>query len=94
MPVAIVSDVPEGTLAMYEAVTERIGTELAPGHLVHALGRREGGGLQVIDVWESVEHFERWSRETLAPAVQEVTGGAIGPPRRRYLELDRFVTRG
>lgn len=95
MPVAIVSEVPEGTLEMYEAVSERIGAggELAPGHLVHALGRRAGGGLQVIDVWESIEDFERFNRETLARAVREVTRGRLGPPRRRIFELDRLVTR-
>jgi hypothetical protein len=95
MAVAVVSEVPDGTLEMYAAVNERIGLgdRLAPGHLMHALARREEGGLQVIDVWESVADFERFDRETLAPVVREVTGGAIGPPRRRILELERLVRR-
>src|SRR5829696_10491031 len=94
MAVAILSEVPEGSFAMYEAVTEKLGGRgvLAPGQLIHVVGPLEGGGLRVFDVWESVEDFRRFNEQELYPAVVEVAGGAISPPRRAYFEVMDLVT--
>ena len=89
MPVAILSEVPDGTVEMYEAVMERLGGKgtLAPGHLLHVVGERAEGGLRVFDVWETREDFERFDEEHLHPAVREVTGGRISPPHRTTYEV-------
>ena len=89
MAVAILSEVPEGTVEMYEAVMEKLGGKgtLAPGHLVHVVGKRAEGGLRVLDVWESNEDFERFDEERLHPAVREVTGGRVSPPLRTRYEV-------
>jgi hypothetical protein len=89
MAVAILSEVPEGTVEMYEAVMERLGGKrtLAPGHLVHVVGERLEGGLRVFDVWESYEDFVRFDEEHLHPAVREVTGGRVSPPLRTRYEV-------
>jgi hypothetical protein len=87
--VAILSEVPEGTVEMYEAVTERLGGKgaLAPGHLVHVVGERGEGGLRVFDVWETYEDFERFDEEHLHPAVREVMGDRVSPPLRTRYEV-------
>ena len=94
MAVAILSEVPEGSVSMYEAVMEKLGGRgvLAPGQLVHVVGPLEGGGLRVFDVWESVEDFRRFNEEDLYPAVVEVAGGELSPPRRTYYEVFDLIT--
>ena len=88
VPVAILSEVPDATLEMYRAVNAQ--PELAspaPGHLFHGVSGLQGGGLRVFDVWESEEHFRRYDREVIQPAVHAVTGGAVGPPRRQVVPV-------
>ena len=94
MAVAILSEVPEGSVSMYEAVMDKLGGRgvLAPGQLVHVVGPLEGGGLRVFDVWESVEDFTRFNEQHLYPAVVEVAGGEIAPPRRTSYEVFGLVT--
>ena len=95
MAVAIISEVPDGTLSMYEAVMQKLGGRgvLAPGQLLHAVGPLEGGGLRVFDVWQSIEDFRRFNEQQLYSAVLEVAGREIRPPQRTYYEVLDLVSR-
>ncbi len=68
--------------ANYDAVVEKLGTDQNPpdGLVIHTAGFGEDGTFRIFDVWESREHAERFQRERLMPAVQEVTAGRDAPP--------------
>ena len=42
------------------------------GMIAHYAAPREGGGWQVIDVWESEEAFRRFLNEQVIPAAQDL----------------------
>jgi hypothetical protein len=50
----------------------------ADGLLVH-LARATETGFQVVDVWESKEHFERYQTELIGPLLAEMTGDDAPP---------------
>ena len=58
--------------------------------LVH-IGCPDGDGFQVIEVWESKEKFDQFSREVVAPMVAEAAEGGSqqAPPR-----IEEFEVRG
>ncbi len=90
MAIAVISEVPEGTLEMYDAVNEKLeasGRRMQEGHVFHCVGAMEGGGFRVFDVWETREGFDRFVEETLGPAIDEVTQGEAGEPSRTIYEL-------
>ncbi|PBC70314.1 hypothetical protein BX265_7720 [Streptomyces sp. TLI_235] len=80
MAVIIVFDIPGGTQAQYEEVTNRMtggrgGVKSpsdwpVPGLISHCAGPTSGGW-HVTDVWESKEAFQRFV-EKLAPLMREV----------------------
>jgi hypothetical protein len=55
------------------------------GCIFHVSGPVEGGW-QVIDVWESREHFDRFAADRIAPAL-----AAIGMPDGPPPEWEEFV---
>jgi hypothetical protein len=63
----------DGTQEQYDAVNEQMGVEENPpeGLVFHAAGPI-GGGWDVIDFWESREHFDRFFEGRLGPAIQEL----------------------
>jgi hypothetical protein len=63
--------------AVHEALLERTGGAVA-GLLVH-LARQTDDGVQVIEVGESREAFERYGREVVEPVVSEILAGAEHP---------------
>jgi len=71
-------DVP-GDEAMYRQVKDRIGDEVAHGLVVQVVTRIEGG-LRHLDVWQSREHWQRYQRERVGPAVGAVLATAGIPP--------------
>lgn len=73
---------PMVTAEVYDAVNSKAGVDGNPpeGLLVHTAGEVDGQW-QIVDVWESEEHAERFNAERLAPAIESVMGGAPpGPP--------------
>jgi hypothetical protein len=60
------------------------------GLLVH-VGRATDDGFEVLEVWESREHFERYNREVVGPAMAET---APGPPPSAGQGYDEFDVRG
>ena len=67
------------TPEQYDALRARVGwlTDPPKGGRVHVAAFNERG-LQLTDVWDSVEEFEAFLNERLAPAIAEV--GIEGEP--------------
>ncbi len=63
----------------YDALHAEIGRRSAgrvEGMLLH-IGRETPGGFQVVEVWETKEHFDRFKAEVIAPAIAELPAGAL-----------------
>jgi hypothetical protein len=71
----VITTVP-APVEMYDAVhaetVKRAGTSV-DGLLVH-VGRATTGGFQVLEVWESKEHFDRANADILFPLMRELAG--------------------
>lgn len=67
------------TSEVYDAVNAKVGVDTEPpaGMLMHCAGEVDGV-FQIIDIWESEEHAERFDTERLGPAINEVLSAA-GP---------------
>jgi len=61
--------------AIHAEVLRRVGTEV-PGLLVH-LARPTADGFEIVEVWESHEHFDHYTVELVAPVVAELSGGRV-----------------
>jgi quinol monooxygenase YgiN len=86
MTVALVLDFPGATKQQYDQVVDgmELGGQMAPGGLVHVAGSYDGGW-RVIDVWEDLEHFERFRDEQILP---QITAAGMAPPSVRMIEVD------
>ena len=82
MAYGFVTDVPapvEAYEALHAEINRRI-TGPVEGMLFH-LGRATGRGFQIIEVWDSKEHFQRYDAEFVQPVVAEFTRGRpMGEP--------------
>jgi hypothetical protein len=90
MSYAFFYDVP-GDEEMYRLVQARIGESAADGLVVHVVTTTEGG-LRHLNVWQSKEHWQRYQRERVAPAVSAVLAAAGisvqgAPPAEQELQL-------
>jgi hypothetical protein len=83
MAVAFIMDFAGGTTEHYDAVLEKmgLGDRLPAGALFHAAGVNDNG-LQVCDVWESAEVFQRFAEGQIQPITQEV--GLPAPEVRSF----------
>ena len=94
MAIAVISEVQQGNLDMYDAVNRKLeegGQRMQEGHVFHCVGAMEGGGFRVFDVWETQEQFEKFVQEALGPAIDDVTGGQAGEPNRTIYELHNVM---
>jgi hypothetical protein len=81
------------TAETYDQVNERAGVDANPpdGLILHTAGEVDGQW-QIVDVWESEQHAERFGRERLGPAIEAVMGGAPpGPPPTTVYEAYRVI---
>ncbi|OJF13654.1 hypothetical protein BG844_14155 [Couchioplanes caeruleus subsp. caeruleus] len=90
---AHVVDVP-GPIDMYDALHAEIvrrsgGT--VDGLLVH-VGRPTATGFQVLEVWQSRAHFDRYNDEVVLPTVADMSAGQPGPAPQQAIE--EFAVRG
>jgi hypothetical protein len=104
MAVIVITE-PEGaTLAMYDAVNERLfGEDATPpeGLVVHTAGE-VNGSLRVVDVWDSIEAHDRFVQQRLAPAIEAESRAAgapapEGPPKQTVYDAHNvqvFAERG
>ncbi len=89
----VLSRVP-APIQAYDASHAEIGRRSqgkADGLLVH-VGRATGEGFEVLEVWESREHFERYTRDVIAPVMAELMPGA--PPPAIGQGYEEFDVRG
>jgi hypothetical protein len=61
----------------------------APGFIFHADHQVNGGGQQIIEAWESLEHFQRFFETEVKPLLPPGQGDT--PPK--VVELDNVITR-
>jgi hypothetical protein len=85
---------PQGTTReMYDAVGAKIDIDGDPpaGLIVHTAGEVDGQW-QVVDVWESEEHAQRFDADRLRPAIAAVAGeGDPGRPAMTVYEAHHVV---
>jgi hypothetical protein len=62
---------------MHAEMTKRAGRSI-DGLLVH-VGRATTDGFEVLEVWESKEHYDRANTDIVFPLMRELAGGQ--PPR-------------
>src|SRR4051812_24453242 len=85
MAVAIVMDFPGGTREQYAQVVGRMRLDgmLPPGAIHHTAGAT-ADGWRVVDVWESLEQFERFADQQIKPLAADV---GMRPPSSFAVEL-------
>jgi hypothetical protein len=66
----------EASLAQYDEVNEKLGTDRPAGLIAHT-GVDLNGKMKVVDIWESAEDFQNFMNGPLGAAVGEV----LGPPQ-------------
>jgi hypothetical protein len=77
----------------YERVGRELGDETPEGAILHAAGPY-GGSVRVIEVWESMDAFDRFRDERLVPAVVRALGeerAAEGPGRVEVLDVQNLL---
>jgi|SRR6266545_8370656 len=97
MAVLMENRVEQSTPEIYDAVAAKLDVENDPpaGMIVHTASAMEGGGVRIVDVWESQEAFEKFRDERLMPALQAVLSEKgitpAGPPTYEFSELHHLV---
>jgi hypothetical protein len=93
MPYGFILDVPLA-IELYDTVKAEVARRSGPsieGLLFH-VARPKDGGYQVIEIWESKDHFDRFNERTLTPIFAELTH-AQGPLSNQIAPED-FEIRG
>ncbi len=79
--IMVLFDFPEGTLQEYDKVWEDLkaaGFANPNGLLYHVGAEKQGGGIIVVDVWETEERFNEFGK-TLMPIIAK--SGIKGQPK-------------
>lgn len=92
MAMVLIQDLDQSTLEQYDQVNEKLGVDDDPpaGLLIHTASER-GGGVRIVDVWESEDAWQRFREERLMPAVIEVFGEQAGPPQQETHETHHVI---
>jgi hypothetical protein len=88
----VLSRVP-APVEMYDALHAEVlrrGEGKGDGLLFH-VARATDDGFEVVEVWESREHFERFNRNVVGPVMADL---APGPPPAPGQGYDEFEVRG
>ena len=75
---------------MHAEMTKRAGTSI-DGLLLH-VGRATTDGFEVLEVWESKEHYDRANTEIVFPLMRELPGEQ--PPASTELATETFDVHG
>jgi hypothetical protein len=86
MPVVVISewaanDANRDT-SNYDTITERLDARDHPpeGMILHSAGYTDDNRFQIIELWETHEHADRFRRERLVPLVAQLSGPNTEPP--------------
>jgi hypothetical protein len=97
MAVLMENRVEQSTPEIYDAVAAKLAVENDPpaGMIVHTAIAEQGGGMRIVDVWESREAFESFRDQRLMPAVESVLSERgitpAGPPTYEFSEIHDLV---
>lgn len=93
MPVAFMLDFPDGSLKQYDDVVAKmqLGGQLPPGALFHCAGAGPGGGVRVLDVWESDAAFQAYAEARIRPLSAEA---GLLPPEILRFEVENVRDHG
>jgi hypothetical protein len=86
------------SLEMLDAVTEEMGAKADPpaGLIVHT-HYESGGQVEIMDVWESTQAYEKFAEDRLGPAMQAVAArrgvdiAQGGPPEYTVTDVHTVV---
>jgi hypothetical protein len=85
---------PMVTKELYDAVNAHMSVHATPpeGLIMHSAGELNGTW-QIVDVWESEEHAQRFDSERLGPAIAAVAApaGEPEPPPTTVYELHNLM---
>ena len=94
MATGVLLDFVGATLEHYDEVVERLGFlpggPAAPAVPFQPVAASDDG-IRVIDVWESREAFERFTREKVVPAFGEL---GVAPPPIQSIEVHNYFSGG
>jgi hypothetical protein len=85
MAIVAISTAPSREL--YEQVSSKLGSDVPPGMIVHTATEVDGG-VRIIDVWESREAMDAFSRR-IVPLIADAMGGQ--PPMPETYETIDFL---
>lgn len=82
MAVLYIVEAPQANTELYDRVRARLKDEGVPaGAVLHVAAERDGGGLLVVEVWESEAARDRWSPK-VDKAIQDLGGPKRPEPRK------------
>lgn len=64
--------------ALHRQVTDDLGTTVPEGAILH-IARATEDGFEIIEVWDSKEQADAFTRDVFGPAAAKLGGGAGGP---------------
>jgi hypothetical protein len=80
---------------MYDAVNAKMDVEAnPPAGLICHTAALDNGVFRIVDVWESKDAYDRFSKERLGPAIQDVMGQAppSDAPTEKFYELHKVIS--
>jgi hypothetical protein len=81
--------IPGGTTELYEALNREMGIDEShpPDGLHLHIAAKTDDGIQITDVWESREQFDRFVEDDVMPAMAKLGGDDAPPVEPTYGEL-------
>ena len=94
MPYGVVTTL-SAPLEVYDQIHSQVmsQTPIAIDGLLLHIGRPSPTGFEVVEVWESRDHYDRYNRELVEPLIAELAG-ADGPASAGSQQIEEFEVRG
>lgn len=73
--------------ALHRQVTDDLGTSIPEGALLH-IARPTEDGFEIIEVWESKEQADTFTRDVFGPAAAKVGGAGANGPAPEVIEFE------
>jgi uncharacterized protein (DUF1786 family) len=90
MAVLYIYESDQADLGLYDRLNSQI-QEVPEGALCHVACKRDGGGLFVVEVWESEEQQDRWNA-FIQQKIQDAGGPGRPTPRKMEVHNMRFAS--
>ncbi len=96
MPLVITADFPSVTPSLYVETHRGAMSEGRPDGMIAHCCSEKNGGISVVDIWESKEHFEAFVQGKVAPVLQQhnVEGGPENLTMTELINADAFEYKG